>query len=141
MPVHTGHTNAIVPGCGNGSRHMSPVIVVIQGISVVVDEVIAVNIVDESIAVIVESVAWHLTGIDPHVCREIFVTIVDPCVDHRHDGLAAADGRIPGFGRIHIGVDGSVRLTLVVQAPLLAKPWIVGRGTHLNSIDGLGVEN
>ena len=141
IPVDAGDADAVVADGGDGSRHVRSVIVVVERITVVVGEVVSVDIVDEAIAVVVDSVVGNFIRIDPHVCREIDVTIIDSRVDHRHDGLAAADRRIPGFRRIDVGVDRAVGLPLIVQTPLFVKTRIVGGGADLNLIDGFGVQN
>ena len=57
----------------------------VAGVTVLLEEIIAVHIVDISIPVVVDIVAANLSGIDPHILSQIRVQIVDTCIDNCHD--------------------------------------------------------
>ena len=77
------------------------------------DEVPAVDVVDEAVAVVVDPVARDLAGVDPQLARQVGMGRVDAGVEHRHD-RPGAGGDVPGLGGVDVDVVG------VVQAPLLA---------------------
>ena len=60
------------------------VAVVVHRIAVVVDEIVAVNVVDEAVAVVVFAVAGDFVGVRPDVRRKVAMGVVDAGVEHRH---------------------------------------------------------
>ena len=57
----------------------------VAGVTIGLEEIIAIHIIDISIPVVVDFVAANLSGIDPHILSQIRVQIVDTCIDNRHD--------------------------------------------------------
>ena len=58
---------------------------------VVVEKVPTVDVIDPTVAVVIDSIVGHLTWIDPDVPLQVRVAHIDPLVDHRHDHLARSD--------------------------------------------------
>ena len=98
--------------------------VVVERIVVLVDEVIAVDVIDEAVAVVVEPVVGDLVGVHPDVCIEVRVGVVDPGVDHGDDRAIARD-RVPRLRRVDVRIGDAASLALVVETPLLAELGIV----------------
>ena len=100
--------------------------VFVHRVGVVGLEVVAVDVVDEPVAVVVDAVAGDLAGVDPDVVLQVRVQVVDTRVDNRHDDVGTAGGDVPGLGGVDVGVGQAVGLAGVVQADLLGEPWVVG---------------
>ena len=49
------------------------------------------DVIDPTVAVVIDSIVGHLPWIDPNVPLQVRVTHIDPLVDHRHDHLARSD--------------------------------------------------
>ena len=96
---------------------MRTVSLVVHGVAIVVDEVVSVNIVDESVAIVVQSVAGDFAGIGPDVGGQIVVRVVDARVDHAHNDIAAAGRNAPGGAGVDVGVGGPAGLARVFQSP------------------------
>ncbi|TWT92337.1 hypothetical protein Pla52n_62110 [Stieleria varia] len=122
------NANGIVSDrCGNASD-LSAVVVqrpVGTGIIVVVVEIPSMDIVDPSVAVVVQSVAGNLARIGKDV--QIRMRQVDTVVDDRNDDrVGAAILDLPCFGQIGICVFRSRKLSAVVQTPLIFKQIVIG---------------
>ena len=93
------------------------------------DEVPALVVVDQAVAVVVEAVglapAALLAGVAGELALKVLVGEVDAGVDDR-DGHACADAALPRLGRVDVGVGG------VVEAPERVPERVVGgrRGRH-----------
>jgi hypothetical protein len=66
---------------------VSAVTIIIERIAAVCDGINPVDIVYIAIAVIVNTVAWDLIWVAPHICRDIWVPVIYPCVDHECDHI------------------------------------------------------
>ena len=142
VPIDTDHSQRVVADGANGARDVRPVIMIVHRISVVVDEVIAVDIVNESVPVVIHSwSAVQFLRIAPHVLRQILVGIIDPGIDDGHDRLATAGRDLPRLGRIDIHIRSSTGLPGVVQSPEFVEARIIGDRRDLKPVVGLGVEH
>ena len=63
-------------------------------------EILAVYVVDEAVAVVVDVVAGDLAGIVPHVGGEVGVVVVDAGVDHADDDRSVSSRLIPRLGQV-----------------------------------------
>jgi hypothetical protein len=108
------------------------------GIAVVVEEVVAVDVVDEAVVVVINAVAGDLAGVDPDVGGEVGMGVIDAGVDDGHDDVAAAGGAVPGLGCVDVGVERAAALSGVVQAPQRAELRIVGDLVDLEAVAGNG---
>ena len=102
--------------------------VVIHRVGVAVGKVPPVDIVDEPIAVVVDTVAGDLAGVGPDVGGEVGVLVVDAAVDHRDDHAPRSRRDGPGLGSVDVGVDHAPRLPRVVERPERAERPVVGNG-------------
>ena len=102
--------------------------VVVKRVAVVVDKVIAMDIVDEAITVVIDAVARNLTRVGPDVGGQIRVGVVDAGVDNTDDDIPRTGAHLPGFRRVNIGICCAAALTGVVQAVQVAIPGIVRGG-------------
>ncbi len=126
-PVDAGHALAIVGHRADRARNVRPVAVVVHRVAVVVRKIIAVNVVDEAVAVVILAVAGGFAGIRPDVRCKIAMGVVDAGVEHRHDDARASSSDVPGIRRI----DG-------VHAPELTVLRIAG--DRLDLIDRVALE-
>ena len=74
--------------------------VVVHRIAVVVDEIVAVNVVDEAVAVVVVAVAGDFVGVRPDIRRQVAMGVIDAGVEHGHHDLGASGADVPGIGRV-----------------------------------------
>ena len=126
-PVHAYHALAVVAGCGDCPGDMGAVRVHVHRIAVIVGEVVSVDIVDVSVAVVINVVAGDLSRVGPDVRDQIGVRVVDTGVDYtHHDAATGLD--VPGFNRIDIGIVGSTALSRIMQSPELTELRVVGSG-------------
>lgn len=103
---------------------------VVHGVTVAVDEVVAVDIIDIAVVVVVDSVAGDFVGVDPHVVVQIGVVIVDTRIDYGDHSGPAAVRDIPGKRGIDISVCRAAGLAEIFQRPHFAEPGVgrVGLG-------------
>ena len=99
---------------------------VIHRIAVVVDEVVAMHIVHETVLVVVEAVAGNLPGIGPDIGRQIGMRVVDARVNHANDDGAAPGRDSPRLRSVDVGVNDASCLSRVVEAVELGIGRIVG---------------
>ena len=130
-PVHADHAGAVVAGAGDGPGNVSAVAVVVHRVAVVVDEVVSVDVVDEPVAVVVDSVSGNLAGVGPDVGGQIDVIVVHARVDHSDHDVAASGGDVPGFCRVDVGVGRTAGLTRVVHPPERRDELVVGHRLQL----------
>src|SRR5262249_15114969 len=126
VPDDPGDAAAVVGHGADGAGHVRPVVVVVHGVAVVVDEVVAVNVIDVAVAVVVDAVAGDLAGVGPDVGRQVGMVIVHAGVDGRHEDAAGARGDVPRLGGVDVGIDGAAALAGVVQAPERAEGGVIG---------------
>ncbi len=117
----------------DGASHVSSVAVAIHRVTVVADDVRAVNIVHIAVKIVVQTVVRHLILIDPHLVGQVLMGVAHTGVDHGNDSVAGADGDVPRLGGIYVGAVRAAVLPLVVQAPERA----VGEGRVIcHPVDG-----
>ncbi len=95
------------------------------------DEVIAMHVVDEPVAVVVDPVAWYLAWIDPGDRPEVGAVEAVARVDIGDYDRGRSHGQVPGAWSVDVGpCDGAGEVTdpgsKVAQAPLLGKQRVVG---------------
>jgi len=127
-------TAAIVPAT------VCPVIVLVEWIAVAARCVDAVDVVNVTVAVVVDPVTRRFAGVPPHVGRDVHVVVVHPRVDDSHDDIRARFN-LPRFRRIDVRIRRAARLARVVKTPQAAETRIVGREARANNVVGLGVLN
>ena len=105
---------------------MRAVAVVVHRIGVPIGKVPAEDVVDEAVAVVVDTIAGDLTRVSPGVGGQVAMGVVDAGVDHGDHHAAGASRGQPGRRRVDVGVDDTTRLSGVVQPPERAERRIVG---------------
>lgn len=73
---------------------------IIEWITIVVDEIITIVIIDESILIIIDTVTLNLTTVNSDVLNEIRMVILDTRVDYRDRDTRRPFGSIPRGGSL-----------------------------------------
>jgi len=84
------------------ARDMRSVTTDIIRVGIVVGEIESVNIIDESVLIVIDPVARNLAWIDENIFDQIGMIEVDTCVDDRDEDTTACVSRRPRLG----GTDG-----------------------------------
>ena len=95
-PVDADDADAVVSDCADGTGHVCTVAVLVSRVGIVAGEVIAVDVVDVAVAVIVDPVAGDFARVLPQVVPQIRVRQVDARVSHRDDHVTTG-GQVPGL--------------------------------------------
>ena len=90
------NTNPIIADRPNGASNVGAVAAVIHRVAVLAIKIVAVNIVNKAIAVVVNLIAGHFSFVYPHVCRKVGMGIVHACVNNANDDIARSDRDVPG---------------------------------------------
>lgn len=80
---------------------MSSVAVIIDWISGIRDCIDAVNVIDVSITVVIDSIGSGLSGIYPDVFDEIRMVVLNACIDDKYDHIGTALRDIPTQWKVH----------------------------------------
>ena len=133
-PGHARHPDAVVAPRRDRARDVGAVPIAVVGLRVAVDEVPAVDVVDEPVAVVVEAVrvaaGARLARVRPQVGAEVRVRRVDPGVDHGHRHLRGPGRDVPRLGR----ADGA-------HVPLVGEQRVVRHRGLADHVIGLGVDH
>ena len=113
----------------------------VHGVAIAIGKVIAMNVIDVSVIVIIDPVAWNLTRISPHVSGQIRVVIVHAGIDHGDNHIPTADGFIPGFDSTDVGAGLAPELAAILHGPQLAEQRIVGLTQGFDLVIGLSIEH
>ena len=122
------YADAIVGNRTDRAGDVRAVAIAVERQVVVVDKVPAMDVVNEPVAVIINTVAGDFAGIGPDVPRQVGMVDVDARVDHRHNHFAAPRCQLPGFKSSDIDACRAVILPSVVEGPLVGEEWIVDGG-------------
>ncbi len=135
VPTHTGHAGAVAADAADRAGHVGAMIVadaVVDGVVVRV-EIPAADVVDVSVAVVVDAVSCGIERIQPHVGREVRMVEVHAFVDDPHVDIArAGEARRPRlFGLATERIRradraGGKRLVVSIHAPEPAARGVVG---------------
>src|SRR5262249_56572085 len=107
--------------------------VVVDRFAVGVDEVVAVHVVDVTVAVIVPAVAGNLAGVGPDVGRQVGVGVVHAGVDDGDNGGGGAGEDVPGGRGADVGAGGAAGLAGVLPGPLRRELRVVGHAVDVQS--------
>src|SRR2546423_913138 len=132
LPVYAHNANAIVANRSDCSRHVRAVRVrSVVARRTCIDMVVAANrpvaqvagyevpslyVVNESVAIVVNSVTSNLAGIRPYVRLQIRMIDVYAFVNYANDYVAAAVCDVPGLLRVYVRARSAARLACVLQA-------------------------
>ena len=78
----------------------------------------AVGILLFLVTFIINAIAWCFIGIHPHVICQIFMGVVDSCIQDSDDYLIVLGLQMPGLGCVDIGVWSASGLPGIMQASL-----------------------
>ena len=96
------------------------------GLIIVKDKVPAVDVIDPTVSVVIDSIPRNLARIGPNV--QVRVGRLNPIIDNGNDRRGRSTPvDIPSLWHIDIRIDQSTRLPGVVQMPKISKPRIVRR--------------
>src|SRR5262249_9210453 len=104
--------------------HLGPVAglhtvgVVGHRVTVVVDEVVTVDVVHVPVAVVVDAVPRDLVRVAPDVGDQVRVVVVHAAVEHGDEDVGRAGGDLPRLGGVDVGVRRVAPLAGVVEVPL-----------------------
>jgi len=141
VPRHTRDADTVVAHAADGARAVGAVTVVVHRIAVVVEEVVAVNVVNVTVAVIVHAIARDLAGIGPYVLREVGVVVVDACIDDRDHNVGRPGLDVPRRGGVDVGIGIPAALAGVVHPPQILEARIVGDRARRVDVVGLRVRH
>ena len=132
LPVHAGHTRAVVAHAADAARAVRAVVVVIHRVVVVVREIPAPRVIDVAISIVVEAVRGDFAGIRPHVRHQIRMRVVDARVDHADQHCTAARAQIPSLRRVDVRIRRATALPRIMKPPQLAKTRVIRQhaGVH-----------
>ncbi len=105
LPCHSRDCVGVVALTAYGAGAVSCMPVggwIVEHSVVVVREVPTIHIVDEAVAVIIDAVIRHFTGISPDVVCKVVVTDIDARVDHRYQHRRSISAHAPGLRRADI---------------------------------------
>ena len=120
---------------------MRAVEVIIPRIPVIAVEIVAVDIVDKPVPVVINAVARHLALVDPHVGGQVRMVVVNPSVNHRYDNIPRPGSQRPRPDSVNVRPRGAAGLPRVVHAPKLIEHRIVRRRNGVDYIVGLRITN
>ena len=150
IPAGAGDTHAVVPNRTGDPGYVSAVKPVVVGIAVPVaelpgagaGEIIAVNVVHVSVAVIVDAGRSILLGlVDPHIVRQVRVPIVDARIGNCDYDIGTARIDIPCIVGVDVGIRRAAGLARVIQRPLLGVIRVVGNKKQLVLVVRLGIQD
>ena len=145
-PINSGDSHAIVPNPANRAGAMGSMARAIHRIAArrrtdAVHPPRAINIVHNSVAVVVNVVVGNFAGIVPHIGGEIFMVVVDAGINHRRHHVRAAGGIRPRIQRINIRARYAALLAGVVQSPQGFELRIIRRARGPHDIIRLGIRD
>ena len=73
-----------------------------MGVIVIVGKIPAIDIVDISVSIIIDTVSGDLTGVDPDVGRQIRMVDIAAGVYDGDDDICTSGGDIPGVRSVHV---------------------------------------
>ena len=142
MLRHARDADAVVADGADDAGDVGAVAVLVVGVAVLVARVVAVDVVDEAVLVVVEAVAGDLAPVHPQVRLEVEVVEIDAGVeDDDGDGVAPGRDGVRRGGRprlegVDVGVghggravDEVAKGAVVMERPLEGEEGVV-RGQH-----------
>src|SRR5260370_19203994 len=74
----------------------------VEYLIVIVKEIPSINIIYESVGVVIDAVARYFTGVDPGVGRQIRMRKLDAGVSNGNDNIVDAGSNIPRLWRLDV---------------------------------------
>ncbi|KAF5037535.1 hypothetical protein DSECCO2_563600 [anaerobic digester metagenome] len=95
VPHNSRNALSVVPYSGNGSGAVSTMAMEVIGVVVVIIKVPTINIIDISVAVIIDPVAGNLSRVLPYIRSKVRVGIHNPGIDDGNDYILRPRGDGP----------------------------------------------
>ena len=115
--VYTDHANSVSAHSANCPGHMRTVRIVVHRIRIAVKGIDTVNIVNITVAVIINTVSSNFTWVNPRVICKVFMIVVNTRIDNADDHIAITGCNIPCFWCVNIHICSTAGLTCVIQTP------------------------
>ena len=96
------NTLIIVAYATDCSCAVCAVIIVIPWVAVVITEIVTINIIDITISIVILSIAGDFTFVDPHICHQIRVCVVNSCINYCNYNIIITSFNVPCFCSINI---------------------------------------
>ena len=141
FPTNAGDAFAVVADGADDAGDVSAVAVIIGTIAGVVNGIEAVNVINDSVPIVVDAVAGNFGSVGPDVGREIFVSVTNASVDDGDDDPGGVIMSLPGNGGIDIAAGCSIKLAGVLHGPELIETRIVRNDGGVEDIIGFGEFN
>ena len=116
---------AVVTDTSYGAGNVRTVAVVVHRVTVAVDEIVPMDVVDKPVAIVVDVITRNLAGIGPDVGRQVRVRVIHPRINDSHDNSGTAGGDIPCLRGIDVSIRRAETLPGIVQSPELGEVGIV----------------
>ena len=94
-PTDTRNTDTVVPDGGYRSGAVRTVLVVIHRIAAVLYGIVAVNIVNYAVPVIVDSIPRNLSEVNPHICSQVLMVVIHAGVNNTDNNRLIARCSVP----------------------------------------------
>ena len=123
IPCNAGHTDTVVSLGSNRSRDVGSVTIAILWVVRVGNKVPTTDIIDVTIAVVVDAISSNLAWVHPNVALKVWMVEIDSRVDYRHPVVRISGVEIPCLRSIDV-----IELAgCIVHPPGTAEQWIVWR--------------
>jgi len=101
----------------------------IHRVRIPLSKIISINIINIPIAVIINAgCAVLFSRINPQVRNQIFMGIINTCINNPHKNLLAAGSQVPRLGRINIRIELAAGLACIVHSPKPVEISIIRNG-------------
>ena len=101
IPSNSTYANLIITFCANNPCNMRAMLIFI-GFRCFLDKVPTVNIVDISILIIINSISWNLSLVDPDIVVKIWVIDVNTTIDYCNNNIRSIGAIFPRLNRLDI---------------------------------------
>src|SRR5215212_115151 len=94
-------------------------------VSIIIIKINAIDIVHETIYVIINSIAGNLASIDPEVRTQVGLCHVKSIVDYGNDCARSSPGDVPCQRRVYVGIHRATPQAAILMVPLVIEKRIV----------------
>ncbi len=142
VPVHARNADGVVADRTDGAGHMGAVAVVVHRRALSIEEIVPIDVVHVTVAVVVYAVLRDFAGVHPEVVNQVGMGRIDTRVDDRDRDVARADAAFPRLRRADIGARQTAELPGVAHSPEQVEIGIVRHQFRSRDhIVGFGVEH
>ena len=115
--VYTNYANTVSAHSANSPGYMGTVRIVVHWVGIPVEGIDTVNVIDISIAIIIDTIASNFTWVYPSVSCKVFMIVVNTRINYADYHIAITCGDIPRFRCVDIYISSTAGLTGVIQTP------------------------